>query len=61
MDVDALALRQEIAAQVVDAVDVVGMRMRIDDSVQMRRTCVQHLLAEIRSGVDRDARYITGC
>ena len=55
IDVDQLALLQPVAAQIVDAVDVVGMRMRVDhrvDALDVRR---QHLLAEIRAGVDDDA------
>ena len=49
MDVDQLALFEHEAAQIVDAVDMVGMRMRVDDRVDALDRCQQHLLAEIRA------------
>lgn len=33
MDVDQVALLQHIAAQIVDAVNMVGMRVRVDDRI----------------------------
>ena len=56
MDVDQLALLQPVAAQIVDAVDMVGMRMRVDHGVDALDVRRQHLCSEIRSGVDDDAR-----
>jgi len=46
----------EIAAQIVDAVNMVGMRMRVEDSVHMIDPCPDHLLAKIRTCVDNDSR-----
>ncbi len=54
MDIDQPALLEHVAAQIVDAVDVVGMRMRVDDGVDALDRRHQHLLAEIRPGVDDD-------
>ncbi len=51
---DAPAAVQHEGAQVVDAVDVVGVRMGVDDAVGPIDLRVQHLLPEIRPGVDHD-------
>ena len=56
IDIHQPALLQHIAAQIVDAVDMVGMRMRVERRVEPRDAGHQHLLAKIRTGVDDDAR-----
>src|SRR5690606_32979248 len=55
IDVHALALYQNIAAQVVNAMDMVSMRMRVDGGIERRDAIADHLLAEIRSRIDDDA------
>ncbi len=52
---DPLALDQRVLAQIVDAVDVVGMGMRVNDTIEPGHFCRKHLLAKIRTGVDDDA------
>lgn len=56
MDIDQLALVENETAQIVDAMDMVGMRMRINGRVKALDRRQQHLLAEIRPGVDDDSR-----
>jgi hypothetical protein len=43
-----------ITAQIVDAVNMIGMRMRIEDRVDSLDVRCNHLLAKIRSGIDDD-------
>ena len=42
-------------AQIVEAEDVIGVRMRIEDRIDVADVFAQGLLAEIGSGVDEDA------
>lgn len=39
MDVDQLALLEDETAQIVDAVDMIGMRMCIDDRIETLDRC----------------------
>ena len=55
VDVDAPPLGEEQAAQVVDAVGVVGMLMGIEHAVDPVDAGVEELLAQVRRGVDEDA------
>jgi len=47
-------LCEHIAAQIVDAVNMIGMWMRQRDGVETRNGCTEHLLVKIRSAVDGD-------
>src|SRR3546814_20143384 len=54
MDRNATALLVEIAAQIVDAVQMIRMRMRVQHGVHMAHPGGDHLRAEIRAGIDDD-------
>jgi hypothetical protein len=43
---------QRITTQIINPVNVIRVRMRIDDAIQVPYPGVQHLLAEIRAGID---------
>ncbi len=57
VDRDPLALRQCKTAQVIDAVNMIGMGMGVDHGIKTVHLVDNHLLAEIRSGVDRDRGF----
>src|SRR5690606_12376523 len=52
MDRNTTALLVEIAAQIVDTVQVIRMRMRVQDGIDTAHPGGDHLCAEIRAGVD---------
>lgn len=54
-NVDQAAALEHIAPEIVDTVDMVGMRMRVDHGVDVADAGGQHLGAEIRSGIDDHA------
>ena len=52
-DIDQFAVAMEIAAKIVDAVNMIGMRMGVDDAVQrIDAAKAQKLRPQIRRGVD---------
>ena len=56
IDVDQAAVAQSEPPQVVDAVQVVRVRMGVEDAVEGRDADRQQLLAHVRSGVDEHGR-----
>jgi hypothetical protein len=42
------------SAQIIDAVGMVGVRMRVENGVDTRHLSVDQLLAQIRTRVDKD-------
>ena len=46
----------EVAAKVVDPVEVIGMRMAVEHRIDVLDARGDHLLAEIRTGIDDDGR-----
>jgi hypothetical protein len=42
-------------AQIVEAEDMVGMRVRVEDGIHMPDFLAQGLLAKVRSGIDQDS------
>ena len=53
----SLRCSSTVAAQIVDAVDMVRMGMRVDHRIKFADAGGQHLRAKIRPGVDDDARH----
>src|SRR5262249_4632418 len=58
--VDAAALVDEQAAQVVDAVRVIGVLMGEQHAVEPVHIGVQQLFAQVRAGVDKYAGHLAG-
>jgi len=56
IDVDAPAAMQEQAAQIVNAVRMVGMFVGVEHAIEPIDIGVDELLAQIRPGIDQDAR-----
>lgn len=54
MDIHQAIPADHKSAQVVDAMDMISMRMRIDHAIDMLDGRQQHLSAKIRSGIDGD-------
>jgi hypothetical protein len=57
VDRNALALGQRKAAQIVNPVHMICMRMGVKHSIDLVHLVGDHLLAEIRSGVDHNCRF----
>ncbi len=55
VDRQTLALQQIDRPQVINAVGVVGMVVRVPDGIERRDIGGEQLVAEIRRGVDQDA------
>ena len=51
----AVRVMKSERAKVVEAEDVVGVRVRVEDCVNVADLFTQYLFAEIRAGVDEDA------
>lgn len=60
IDVDAAALVDEQRPQIVEAVRVVGVFMRDQDTVDPVDMGADQLLAQVRAGVDKNARHAVG-
>ena len=60
VNIDALAPLDEQRAQIVDAVGVVGVFVRVEHAVEPIDVGVEELLAQIRRGVDEDAGNAVG-
>ena len=55
IDVDALAVVERQHAQVIDAVRVVGVLVRVEHRVDAIDLGVEQLLAQVAAGIDDDA------
>ena len=53
VDIDAPLHVHDEAAEIVDAVDMVGMRMRVEHAVELADPGGKRLLAKVRAGIDQ--------
>src|SRR5690606_3928659 len=58
IDVDAAPVMQRQHTQIVDAVAVVGVLMRVEDSIDPIDLGIEQLLAQIAAGVDQYTRRL---
>ena len=58
VNVDPSVLDRPVCPQIVDAVDVVGMVMGIENAVDVIYLGIEALRAEVRRGVDDDIRRL---
>jgi hypothetical protein len=61
VDRHALLGAEVVAPQVVEPVNMVGMRMGVEHGIDMLDPGGDHLLAEIRAGIDNDGGHCRHC
>ena len=59
VDRDAFALNHDETTDVIDPVNMIRMRMGVENRVEALDIVVDHLLAKIRAGIDHHNRFAT--